>query len=144
MSLRECSELRSAGLICFTLMICVLLFQYSLPTTNAISVGPVSYEIQAILSNVNSDTLLYTYANAAYLDSGANITRVSVITATPRVTTVNATAITTAISATTAAVSVSVTGGEQDFHLEAALVIVIAIILGVIVFARKKRTTEQS
>jgi hypothetical protein len=107
-------------------------------------VGPVSYEIQAILSNVNSDTLLYTYANAAYLDSGANITRVSVITATPRVTTVNATAITTAISATTAAVSVSVTGGEQDFHLEAALVIVIAIILGVIVFARKKRTTEQS
>ncbi len=78
------------------------------------------------------------------MDSQGNTTRVSVITATPRVTTVNATAITTAISARTASISVSVTGGEQDFHLEAALVIAIAVILGLVVFARRKRAIEQS
>ncbi len=104
--------------------------------------------VTSIITSQNS--LLVTDANelhgdrvSAYLDSGGNTTKVSVITATPEVTTVNATAITTTISATTASVSISTTGGTQNYYFEAAMVVVIATILGIVAFTRKKKLTER-
>jgi hypothetical protein len=111
--------LKKIALICLVIMMSVVFLQNSLLVADAIELDGARV--------------------FAYLDSGGNTTQVSVITATPEVTTVNATAITTTIVATTASVSISTTGGTQNYYFEAVMVVVIATILGIVAFTRKKK-----
>lgn len=122
------------------------MFQHSLASVSAQPSGLLN-TMQEHLANgleIRIDHDNYDFANAANATSGGNVTSVSVITATPEVSTMIATAITATIQATTASVSMSTTGGQPNFYLEAAIVIVIAAILGAVVFVRKKKIDESA
>ena len=121
--------MRTNALACLLLVLSVVMFQHSLASVSA----------QLRIGHDN-----YDFANVANATSGGNVTIVSVITATPEVSTMIATAITATIQATTASVSMSTTGGQSNFYLEAAIVIVVAAILGAVVFVRKKKIDESA
>jgi hypothetical protein len=116
------------------------MFQHSLASVSAQPSGLLN-TMQEYLANgleVRIGHHNHDFANVANATSG-NVTIVSVITATPEVSTMIATAITATIQATTASVSMSTTSGQSNSYLEAAVVIVVAAILGAVVFVRKKK-----
>ena len=138
--------MRTNALACLLLVLSVVMFQHSLASVSAQPSGLLN-TVQEYLANgfeirIGHDN--YDFANVANATSGGNVTIVSVITATPEVSTMIATAITATIQATTASVSMSTTGGQSNFYLEAAIVIVVAAILGAVVFVRKKKIDESA
>ena len=133
------------ALICLVFIVVILTFWSSLPNGYATQ-GLTNDGFLASFSG-NAFHKLFDTNDVESMTAStfeANVTKVSVITATPKVSTVNATAITTMISASTASVSIATTGGQQNYYTEAVIVIVIAVILGVIVFARRKKSEETS
>jgi len=136
--------LRKTAVMCLVFMVGILTFWSSLP--NGFAMQDLTSNVLLASFNGNARRLFDTYDVESMTASTfeANVTKVSVITATPEVSTVNATAITTMISASTASVSIATTGGQQNYYVEAVIVIVIAAILGIIVFARGRKSEEKS
>ena len=139
--------MRKIFVICFLLMTCISVIQFSSLVATAVPsnlVGDRARDATFFLEDLGTPLNNYDIASITNATVGGNTTRVSVITATPQVSTVIATAITTEISASTMSVSISTTGGQQNYYLETAIVIVAAVILGAIVFGRRKKPALSS
>jgi len=138
-SAKRRSDLRNLSILGL-LISCNLIFQSLLIVAG--STLPSSAD-QIEVTNLLYDSFVqsndYDVASSDNVTFAGNTTVVSVITATPEVSIVIATAVTTTISATTASVSISTTGEQRDFYLEAAIIIIIAAVLGAVVFGRSRR-----
>ena len=128
--------MRKIGVVCLIYVTCALILQTSaLPARLDGHPGAIDSTLR--YSRVLPRNYFADVTNVTF---GGNTTRVSVITATPQVTTIAASVITATISVTTATVSISTEGGQRNFYLEASIVIIVAVILGALAFARKRKS----